>query len=243
LQGFLGLTGFYRKFIKGYVSIASPLTTLLHKDCFQWNPNAQLAFERLKKAMTEALVLALPDFTVPFVLETDVSGLAMRVVLMQHSHPIAFFSKPFCPRLQRASTYVRELHAITTVVRKWCQYLLGHAFVILTDHKTLKELMSQVIQTPEQQVYLSKLLGYDYSIQYKVEKNNIVADASSRIFEHNEGQFFVLSMPNFTFLEDLRKSLIDSLDFQNLVTQIQHNPASFTDYKIQNGLIFFKGKI
>jgi len=60
--------------------------------------------------------------------------------------------------------------------------LLGHPFVILIDHKSLKELMSQVIQTPEQQVYLSKLLGYDYSIQYKVRKSNIAADALSRIF-------------------------------------------------------------
>jgi len=65
--------------IKGYAVIASPLTVLLHRDCFQWNSNAQLAFERLKKAMTKAPVLALPEFTVPFVLETDASGLAMGV--------------------------------------------------------------------------------------------------------------------------------------------------------------------
>ena len=128
-------------------------------------------------------------------------------------------------------------------MRKWRQYLLGHPFVILTDHKSLKELMSQVIQTHEQQVYLSKLLGYDYSIQYKVGKSNIVTDALSRISEHIEGQFFVLSMPNFTLLEDLCKSLIDSPDFHKLVTQIQHNPACFTNYKIQNGINFFKGKI
>lgn len=114
--------------------------------------------------MTQAPVLALPDFSVPFTLETRSSGLAMGVVLMQHGHPLAFFSKTFCPRLQRASTYVLELHAITTAIRKWRQYLLGHPFIILTDHKSLCELMNQVIQTPEQQVYLSKLLGYDYSI-------------------------------------------------------------------------------
>lgn len=132
---------------------------------------------------------------------------------MQRDHPIAFFSKPFCPRLLRASTYVRELHAITTAVRKWRQYLLGHPFIILTDHKSLKELMSQVVQTPEQQIYLSKLLGYDYTIQYKVGKSNIVADALSRIQEDTEGKFFILSMPHFTFLEQLRNSLKDSNEF------------------------------
>lgn len=226
LRGFLGLTGFYRKFIQGYASIAAPLTALLRKDSFVWNIDAQSAFEKLKEAMTKAPVLALPDFLKPFTLETDASGTAMGAVLMQNHHPIAFFSKPFCPRLLCASTYVRELHAITTAVQKWRQYLLGHPFVILTDHKSLKELMSQVIQTPEQQVYLSKLLGYDYTIQYKVGKSNLVADALSRLPEHKEGQYLVLSMPNFTFLEQLRQSLHDSTVFKDLFDQVQQEPTS-----------------
>lgn len=179
LQGFLGLTGFYRKFIKQYASIAAPLTTLLQKDNFHWNDDASAAFIRLKEAMTQAPVLALPDFTTPFTVETDASGLVMGAVLTQHGHPLAFFSKVFCPRLQRSSTYVQELHAITTVVRKWRQYLLGHSFIILTDHRSLKDLMSQVIQMPEQQIYLSKLLGYDYTIEYKSGKSNVVAKAIS----------------------------------------------------------------
>lgn len=85
-----------------------------------------------------------------FTLETDASGTAIGAVLLQQSCPIAFFSKQLCPQLQKASTYVRELHAITTAVRKWCHYLLGHRFVIMIDHRSLKELMTQVIQTPEQ---------------------------------------------------------------------------------------------
>ena len=72
-------------------------------------------------------------------------------------------------------------NSITTAIRKWGQYLLGHKFTILTDHKSLPKLMNQVIQTPEQQVYLSKLLGYDYSIQYKSGKANVVAYALSCI--------------------------------------------------------------
>lgn len=145
LWGFQGLTGFFHKFICNYASIAAPLTTLLRKDCFLWSDSVELSFTALKKALTEVPVLALPDFSFPFTLEIDASGLAMGSVLMQRDHPIAFFSKPFCLKLQRASTYVRELHAITTAVRKWRQYLLGQYFIILTYHKSVKYLMSQVV--------------------------------------------------------------------------------------------------
>lgn len=69
---------------------------------------------------------------------------------------------------------MRELHAITAAVRKWRQYLLGHKFTIFTDHRSLGDLMSQIIQTPEQQFYLAKLLDFDYDIQYKAGTSNIV---------------------------------------------------------------------
>lgn len=118
LRGFLGLTGFYRKFVKGYASLAAPLTALLQKDNFLWTEASQTAFESLKRAMTQAHVLSLPDFSIPFILETDASGSAIGAVLQQRGHPLAFFSKALCPRMQQASTYVRELHAITTAVRK-----------------------------------------------------------------------------------------------------------------------------
>ncbi|PNX55569.1 hypothetical protein L195_g049198, partial [Trifolium pratense] len=240
---FLGLTGFYRKFIKGYASIALPLTSLLRKDAFIWNDLSTQAFQTLKTAMTQAPTLALPDFSKPFILETDASGLAMGAVLMQASHPIAFFSKPFCPRLRRSSTYIRELHAITTAVKKWRQYLLGHPFVIYTDHQSLKELITQAVQTPEQQVYLAKLMGYDYSIQYKSGKTNVVADALSRLPEKTSGMILSLSMPNFIFLEHLKLALTACENFNNLLTTIQTAPSSVPDYKINNGLIMYKDRI
>lgn len=121
LRGFLGLIGFYRKFIREYVALATPLIALLQKDNFHWDPHTQLAFNQLKRAMTQALVLSLPDFSIPFTLKTDVSGTAMGVFLTQRGHPLAFFSKAFCPCLELASTYVRELHAITMAIRKWRQ--------------------------------------------------------------------------------------------------------------------------
>lgn len=115
--------------------------------------------------------------------------------------------------------------------------------MILTNHKSLKELISQVIQTPEQQVYLSKLLGYDYSIQYKAGKSNVVADALSRFPEESLGQFLILSIPNFVFLDDLRQSLQADQECQSLFKQIAEQPTSIPDYMVHNGLIIFKDKI
>jgi len=110
---------------------------------------------------------------------------------------ISYFSKLFCPCLSKASTYIRELHAITSAVKRWRQYLLVHYFVIQTDHRSLKELLTQVIQTLEQQFYLSKLLGYHYNIQYKPRKTNTVVDALSRCFEPTVTELNMLSTPQF----------------------------------------------
>lgn len=90
----------------------------------------------------------------------DASRIGMGAVLSQNSHLIAFFSK-FSPKLLCASTYVMELFAIIVAVKKWCHYLLGHQFTIITDHRSLKELLTQVVQTPEQQMYMAHLIGYD----------------------------------------------------------------------------------
>nr|GFA07050.1 Ty3/gypsy retrotransposon protein [Tanacetum cinerariifolium] len=93
LRGFLGLTGYYRRFIIDYASISQPLVVLTKKDVFKWNPLAELAYYKLKKAMVKALVLALPNFEQEFVVENDASGKGIGAVLCQNGHPIAYWSK------------------------------------------------------------------------------------------------------------------------------------------------------
>uniref|UniRef100_A0A453RCQ9 Reverse transcriptase/retrotransposon-derived protein RNase H-like domain-containing protein n=1 Tax=Aegilops tauschii subsp. strangulata TaxID=200361 RepID=A0A453RCQ9_AEGTS len=107
--GFLGLAGYYRKFIRDFGTIATPLTALLTKDGFLWTPAATIAFEALKKALTTAPVLQLPDFAISFIVGCDASGSGFGAVLHQGGGPIAYFSKTIAPRHASLAAYEREL--------------------------------------------------------------------------------------------------------------------------------------
>ncbi|XP_024955869.1 uncharacterized protein LOC112498643 [Citrus sinensis] len=125
LRGFLGLTGYYRRFIRGYASLVAPLTDLLCKDAFKSTQATTEAFEALKRAMVKAPMLRLPNFDSKFILETDASNVGIGAMLMQYGHPICYFSKKLGPRLRASSTYLKELTVIVEAVYKWRQYLLS----------------------------------------------------------------------------------------------------------------------
>ena len=108
LKGFLGLTGYYRKFIKNYDQIAAPLTALLKKNAFSWSDAADLAFQHLKAAVSQPLVLALPNFNQHFIIECDASGTRLGAVLMQNQRPIAFHSQTLKGKALQLSTYERS---------------------------------------------------------------------------------------------------------------------------------------
>ncbi|KAL0388980.1 UNVERIFIED_CONTAM: Retrovirus-related Pol polyprotein from transposon [Sesamum calycinum] len=142
LRGFLGITGYYRRFVRNYASIAAPLTDLLKQSSFSWPPAAAAAFLALRAALLVILTLRLPDFSLPFEVTTDTSQTAIGAVLSQGRHPIAFFSKKISARLQVSSAYEWEMFAITEAVRKWRHYLLGWKFFIYTDQQSLRSLLT-----------------------------------------------------------------------------------------------------
>ncbi|XP_076931905.1 putative mitochondrial protein AtMg00860 [Bidens hawaiensis] len=116
LRAFLGLTGYYRHFVKGYSQIAAPLTDILKSREFAWTVHATEAFMQQKSHMQKLVTLALPNFEEPFDVTTDASGQAIGAVLTQNNQPIAFFSKKLCSTMQGQSTYTKELYAITESV-------------------------------------------------------------------------------------------------------------------------------
>lgn len=147
LFGFLGLTGYYRRYIKNYGEIARPLTKLLQKDQFKWSFEATTTFTNLKKTMSSNTVLALPYFTRPFIIETEASSKGIGVVLIQSGRPLAFLSKAFAPKYLGLSVYEKELLAILQAVTKWRSYLIEAHFIIKIDHQSLKFFMKQRLST------------------------------------------------------------------------------------------------
>ena len=180
LRGFLGFNGYYKRFIKGYGVSCKPLTQLLNKERFVWNHNAQIASEDLKKAMTTAPVLSMPNFELRCVIEIDACEVGIGAVLMHQGHLVAFLSKALSTQNLGLSVYEKELFALVLAVTKWKHYLVGHHFVIRTDHQALKHLLEHMLTHPLQHKWLTKLLGLDYKIQYKRGSDNGAVDALSR---------------------------------------------------------------
>ncbi|KAJ1701330.1 hypothetical protein LUZ63_001109 [Rhynchospora breviuscula] len=250
LRGFLGLTGYYRKFVKNYGLISKPLTDLTKKNAFAWSPQAQVAFDTLKQAMTTTPVLTLPDYSKQFVIETDASALGMGAVLMQGNKPIAYLSKSLGIRNQGLSTYEKELLALITAVKKWKHYLLGQTFIIRTDQISLKHLLEQKVTNALQHRSLCILLGLDYKIEYKKGKENKVADALSRVQGQNwqiiEQTAEVIAVSEI--LPQWTQELIQSYEGDAWAEEIKNKAVSQAGesdptYSIKNGILRYKGRL
>jgi hypothetical protein len=168
LRSFLGLAGYYRKFVRNFGIICMPLTDLLRKHAtFIWIKLHDQAFAALKQALMEAPVLTLPDFFKHFQLQTDASEMGVGAVLMQTRHPLPFISKALGPRTRGLSTHEKEYLAILIAVDQWRAYLQLAEFVIYTDQKSLVHQTDQRLHTHWQQKVFTKLIGLQYRIVYK----------------------------------------------------------------------------
>lgn len=186
IKSFLGVTGFYRKFIKDYSKIAYPMVKYLKKNLKPntRDPNYIVAFEKLKDIITNPPILRYPNFNKRFKLITDASNFSIGAVLIQEGHPISFASRTLNNHEQNYSTIEKELLAIVWGVKYYRPYIFGREFDLQTDHQPLKWLQvknSGKDISPRLQRWLVQLGEYDAKIDYISGKENKIADFLSRI--------------------------------------------------------------
>jgi hypothetical protein len=266
IRSFLGLPGYYRRFIEGFSKIVKPLTSLLEKDkkCV-WSEACQDSFEELKKRLTTAPVLAMPDIYKSFDIYCDASKQGLGCVLMQEGHVIAYASRQLRKHEQNYPTHDLELAAVVHALKIWRHYLLSHRCQIYTDHKSLKYIFTQNDLNLRQRRWLELIKDYDLEIHYHPGKANMVADALSR--KSHVNAIMVSQMPrelckeferlNLEFVahtegitieveptleQDIRKGTPEDPKIQEVTEMIEAGKApDFTED--EHGIVWFRKRI
>ncbi|WVZ80535.1 hypothetical protein U9M48_028004 [Paspalum notatum var. saurae] len=181
IRSFLGLAGYYRRFIKDFSKMAKPMTSLTKKNAkYSWSPNCEEAFQSLKISLTTAPVLAQPDVTKPFDVNCDAFSNGLGCVLLQEGRVIAYSSRQLRKHEANYPTHDLELAAVVHALKIWRHYLLGNTCHIYTNHKSLKYILTQPELNMRQRRWLELIKDYDLEIYYHPGKANVVADALSR---------------------------------------------------------------
>ena len=201
VRSFLGTAGYYRKFVRGFSRIASPLSELtMDGATFTWSHAQVAAFKQLKDAIVASPVLVLPDPNLPYVIHTDASGYATGAVLSQDQgqglQPIAFLSKKMVDAETRYPVHEQELLAIIHALKSWRHYLMGSKFKVCTDHHSLQYFKTQPQLSGRQSRWKDVIANYDFDIEYIEGRSNIVADGLSRRADHQHSSQLLMPSPS-----------------------------------------------
>ena len=186
MQSFLGLAGYYRRFIPQFARIAAPLTDLTKKTSpWRWSLREGEAFNALKQALLSAPVLQLADVDKEYIVTCDASDFAVGAVLSQNhddgEHPVAYESRKMNTAEGNYLTHERELLAVIHALRTWRHYLSSKKFIVVTDHYSLQYLRTQPNLSKRQARWLDFVAEFDFGIVHSPGKSNVVADALSRL--------------------------------------------------------------
>jgi hypothetical protein len=234
LKSFLGICSYYKKFVKGFSQLCAPLIDLTRKGAFEWNDEAQSTFEKMKKVMSTCLVLSLPDFSQPFILECDASGEGVGAVLMQNRHPIAYESRKLRGTELMYTIYDKEMLAIMHALAKFRKYLVGAKFVVKTDHNSLKYFLAQKDLKERKQKWVRKIQACNFDIEYVKGKNNVVANAlSRRPSTYSMSEIFI----------DWKSLLLVEYSKNKFACELMDGQIQVDSYRIMDDIIYYKGRI
>ncbi|GJX60812.1 putative reverse transcriptase domain-containing protein [Tanacetum coccineum] len=184
VRSFLGLAGYYRRFIENFSKISKPLTSLTQKNQkYEWGEKQEEAFQTLKDNLCNAPILSLPDGVEDFVVYYDASNQGLGCVLMQRDKVIAYASRQLKSHEKNYTTHDLELGAVVFALKIWRHYLYGTKSVIYTDHKSLQHIFDQKELNMRQRRWLELFSDYECEIKYHPGKANIVADALIEAFK------------------------------------------------------------
>ena len=168
IRSFHGLASFYRRFIKDFSTLASPLNELVKKNvAFVWGNAQEHAFNVLKDKLCNAPLLALPNFDLTFEIECDASGIGIGAILMQNQRQISYFTEKLSGAPLKYPTYDKELYALVHALQTWQYYLWPKEFVIHTDHESLKHLKGQDKLNRRHAKWMEFIETFPYVIKYK----------------------------------------------------------------------------
>jgi hypothetical protein len=181
IKSFIGMAGYYRRFIEGFSKIAIPMIALLgNKVKFKWTQKCQEAFEALKEKLTTVHVLVLPNVQKPFLVYCDACYTGLGCVLMQEGRVVAYSSQQLKVHEKNYPIHDLELAAVVHALKTWRHYLYGQKCDVYTDHKSLKYIFTQSELNMRQRRWLELIKDYELEIHYHPGKANVVADALSR---------------------------------------------------------------
>jgi hypothetical protein len=167
IRSFLGLVGYYRRFIEGFSKIRKPMIELLEKDKkFMWTPAYEACFQELKKRLTTAPILVMPDMERSFSIYCDALGEGLGCVLMEDGHVVAYASRQLRKHEVNYLTHDLELVAVVHVLKIWWHYLMGKRCELYTDHKSLRYIFTQVNLNHRQRRWLELIKDYNLGINY-----------------------------------------------------------------------------
>lgn len=242
VRRFIGMTGWYRQFIPSFATLSAPLTDCLRKGKeFALTKEAEDAFQKLKEALTTAPVLAQPDFTKPFVIQCDASSLGVGGVLFQldnegHEHPIAYVYQKLNKAQRNYTVSEQECMAAIVCVNKFRPYIEGLPFKIITDHSSLKWLMSQKDLSGRLARWSLKLQSFDFVMEHRKGALNVVPDALSRL------DMCELRTTLRRSEIDLKSEFFNSQEYLKLKADIDKNQACLPDISISDGYVYKRVK-
>lgn len=234
IKSFLGLVGYYRKFIQDFAKLTKPMTSCLKKNAkILHNKEFLDCFEKCKQLLINAPILKYPDFEQPFILTTDASDVAIGAVLSQGTvgtdKPVAFASRTLSETERKYSTIEKELLSIIWATKYFRPYLYGRKFIIYTDHRPLTWIMSLKDPNSKLTRWRLKLEEYDYSIVYKKGKYNTNADALSRVVIHAQDTDFAPSIENLDdsqLINDIFETLSNRNNVAPSTTSVDVHPST-----------------